>query len=78
MRKKDYLNDTEKKLLILIREHPSVSIDQMSKLLYVHRNLITRYLKRFKEGALIETHGSKKEGYCRKLTNKACNLLTKV
>ena len=70
-------NETEIKLLQLIDEHPSLTVDKICETLYLSRTSVTRYIRIFKEEKLIYDNGQKKPNYRRLLTNKARLLLTK-
>ena len=70
-------NEMELKLLKLIDEHPSMTIEGMCEYLYLGRTCLTRYLRIFKEEKLICDNGQKRPNYQRLLTNKGRLLLTK-
>ncbi|MDE6655707.1 MAG: winged helix-turn-helix domain-containing protein [Anaeroplasmataceae bacterium] len=70
-------NETEIKLLKLIEDYPSMTIEGLCEELYLSRSCLTRYLRIFKEEKLICDNGKKKPYYQRLLTNKGRLLLTK-
>lgn len=70
-------NEMEIKILKLILEQPSLTVEEMCERLYLGRTPLTRYLRLFKEEELIYDNGQKRPNYQRLLTNKGRLLLTK-
>ncbi|MDE5856662.1 MAG: winged helix-turn-helix transcriptional regulator, partial [Anaeroplasmataceae bacterium] len=58
-------NEMEIKILKLINEQPSLTIDEMCEHLYLARTPLTKYLRTFKEEKLIGDNGQKKPHYKR-------------
>lgn len=57
------LNQTEKKIIQLLSENPSVTSTRLAELLGLHRATVMRNLNRLKEKGLLERVGSDKTGY---------------
>ncbi|MDE7263611.1 MAG: winged helix-turn-helix domain-containing protein [Anaeroplasmataceae bacterium] len=70
--------EMEIKLLKLISECPSITIDEMCERLYLGRTTVMQYLRKFKEENLLYDNGEKRPFYRRLLTKEARLLLTKI
>lgn len=70
--------EIEIKILKLINDFPSITIDEMCECLYLGRTTVMQYLRKFKEEKLLYDNGEKRPNYRRLLTKEARLLLTKM
>ena len=56
------LNSTQKKILDLIKNNPTITLDSIARKLAVHKRTIERNIKTLKDKGVIDRIGSDKDG----------------
>lgn len=59
----DWVNDRERKMLILLEQDPGFTVTQSAQRMNVSRKTIASYIKHMKEIGVIKREGTSKKGY---------------
>ena len=57
----DWVNDRERKMLILLEQDPGFTVTQLAQRMNVSRKTITSYIKHMKEIGVIKREGNSKK-----------------